>query len=127
MKKLLLLVVGILFLSPSFASAASNTIIDPANCPPDSSVCKDINGVNGTDNSDLFGSDGIVTRITSLLSVAAGVISIFIMIYAGLSYITSGGDSKKTATAKATIIYGAIGLVIAMIAGAIVSFVLVKI
>jgi beta-lactamase regulating signal transducer with metallopeptidase domain len=124
MKKILLIVCSLFVFSPSVIAAS---IINSTPCPADSSVCNDINNTSGTDNSELFGPGGVVTKVTTVLSIAAGVISIFIMIYAGLAYVLSGGDSKKTATAKNTIIYGAIGLVIAMIAGAIVSFVLVKI
>lgn len=124
MKKILLFMCSLFIFSP-IATAAE--IIDTSVCPAESAICNDIDGTDGSNNSELFGANGIVTRVTSVLSVVAGVISIFMMIYAGLTYVMSGGDSKKTATAKNTIIYSAIGLVIAMLAGAIVSFVLVKI
>lgn len=125
MKKILLFITSLFIFAPSVH--ANPSIINTTQCPQDSAICKDLDNASGTDNSQLFGQDGLVTRVTTAMSVATGVISIFIMIYAGLAYITSAGDPKKTATARNTILYGAIGLVIALAAGAIVSFVLVRI
>lgn len=102
-------------------------VVDSSNCPAGSSICKDANSAPGSDNSALFGSDGIVTKITRLIALAAGIASAFIMVYAGLTYVTSSGDSKKINTAKTTILYAAIGLVIALIAQSIVSFIMVNI
>jgi hypothetical protein len=46
------------------------------------------------------------------------------LIWGGLRYIMSGGDSKKITDAKNTILYAIIGLIIAVLAFAIVNFVL---
>ena len=46
------------------------------------------------------------------------------IILGGVTYVTSNGDAAKLAKAKNTIIYSVIGLVIALLAFAIVNFVL---
>ena len=46
------------------------------------------------------------------------------LIYGGLRYVISGGDSKKVTDAKNTIMYAIIGLIIAILAYAIVNFVI---
>jgi hypothetical protein len=46
------------------------------------------------------------------------------LIYGGLRYVISGGDSKKVTDAKNTIMYAIIGLIIAILSYAIVNFVI---
>lgn len=46
------------------------------------------------------------------------------LIWGGILYTTSSGDSNKVTTAKNTIMYAVIGLVVAIFAYAIVNFVL---
>lgn len=51
------------------------------------------------------------------------VISVFVVLYGGVKYITSQGDPGNTKKARETIINALIGLVIAVSATAVVSFV----
>ncbi len=74
--------------------------------------------------SELIGIDGVFTQITNTVLYAVGVISVVMLIYGGLRYVVSGGDSKKVTDAKNTIMYAIIGLIIAILAYAIVNFVL---
>ena len=46
------------------------------------------------------------------------------LVYGGLRYILSGGDSKKVTDAKNTVLYAIIGLIISLLAFDIVNFVL---
>ncbi len=64
--------------------------------------------------------------IVNVFSVIVGVIAVVMIIYGGLRYITSGGDSGKITNAKNTIIYAVIGLIIVALAQFIVQFVLGK-
>lgn len=61
----------------------------------------------------------ILQRIIGALALVAVVV----IIVGGINYMTSGGDSGKVKTARNTILYGAIGLVICALAFAIVNFV----
>lgn len=65
-----------------------------------------------------------VINITNTLLFVLGAISVVMIIYAGITYTTSAGDSKGVEKAKGTITYAVIGLVVALLAGAIVNFVL---
>ncbi len=71
--------------------------------------------------------EGIIKTAINLISVVVGVIAVIMIIIGGLRYITSGGDSAKTASAKDTILYAIIGLVIVALAQVIVKYVLNKI
>ena len=74
--------------------------------------------------AELVGDNGVFNRLTNTVLMAVGLISVIMLVYGGLRYITSGGDSKKVTDAKNTILYAIIGLVICVLAYAIVTFVL---
>jgi Type IV secretion system pilin len=66
----------------------------------------------------------LVKKIINVLSVIVGVIAVIMIIIGGLRYITSGGDSGNVSSAKNTIIYAIVGLIIVALAQFIVRFVL---
>ena len=68
----------------------------------------------------------IITTIVNIVSVVVGVVAVIMIIWGGAKYITSGGESGKITSAKNTIIYALIGLVIVALAQVIVHFVLNK-
>jgi hypothetical protein cdiviTM7_00647 len=74
--------------------------------------------------AELIGDNGVFGRITNVVLLAVGIISVVVLIYGGLRYILSGGDAKKVTDAKNTILYAIIGLIISLLAYAIVNFVL---
>ncbi|MBR0403057.1 hypothetical protein IJI55_00690 [Candidatus Saccharibacteria bacterium] len=74
--------------------------------------------------AELVGVDGVFTNITNTILYVVGVVSVIMLIYGGLRYVISGGDSKKVTDAKNTILYAIIGLIISILSFAIVNFVL---
>lgn len=68
-------------------------------------------------------STPIIVNIINLLLTAAAVISVIMIIIGGFKYATSNGDSNKVASAKNTILYAIIGLLVAGFAVVIVTFV----
>ena len=62
----------------------------------------------------------IINVILGLL----GLVAVIFIILGGVSFVTSSGDPAKVKRAKDTILYGVIGLVVALLAYAIVNFVL---
>ncbi len=69
---------------------------------------------------------GVVTTLLNLFSIIVGLIAVIMLIFGGLKYITSGGDSGKAASARGAITGAIIGLVIVALAQIIVQFVLDK-
>jgi hypothetical protein len=65
-----------------------------------------------------------LNSIVNIISIIVGVIAVLMIIFGGFRYITSGGDAAKVTSAKNTILYGLIGLVIVALAQFIVKFVL---
>jgi hypothetical protein len=71
--------------------------------------------------SDLQAS---LTIITNTLLLAIGFVSVVMLIIGGFRYVLSNGNEKSVTGAKDTILYAIIGVVVALLAYAIVQFVL---
>lgn len=83
-----------------------------------------IETVGPNDNNTLVDSvQGIINAIIAVL----GIVAVLVIILGGVQYMTSSGDSAKVKKAKDTILYGVIGLVICVLAFAIVNFVIMNI
>lgn len=68
----------------------------------------------------------IFHKVTNILFIIIGALAVIMLIIGGIMYVTSAGDSKRVESAKNTILYAIIGIVIAVFAGAIVNFVLTQ-
>ncbi len=88
------------------------------------------NGINASKGGGvpdtLFGADSVFTKIVNILLFLIGAVSVIMLIIGGIKYTISGGDSGQVTSAKNTILYAIIGLVVAFLAFAIVNFVLDK-
>lgn len=62
--------------------------------------------------------------IVNTLLFAIGVAAVIMLIIGGLRYVLSGGNPQNTKAAKDTILYAVVGIVVALLAYAIVNFVL---
>jgi len=65
-----------------------------------------------------------LTIITNTLLLAIGFVSVVMLIIGGFRYVLSNGNEKSVTAAKDTILYAIIGVVIALLAFAIINFVL---
>lgn len=104
---------------------------------PTNAACGDVSGGvqsgincgnNGTVPTTLFGGgDSIFTTIVNVLLFIIGAICVIMLIWGGIRYTTSAGNSASVTAAKNTIMYAIIGLVIAFLAFALVNWVLAAI
>lgn len=84
-----------------------------------------VDSAKGADQpSDLFGASGIFSTITNVLLFVLGAVSVIMIIIGGLRYVISGGDSSAVSAAKNTILYAIVGVIVALLAYAIISFVI---
>lgn len=65
-----------------------------------------------------------VTNIINLIIFSTGIIAVVVIIIGGIRYVVSQGDEKSIEGAKNTILYAVVGLIVAVLAYAIVNFVL---
>jgi len=113
--------IGVIALVPAaFAYAAPSTQILDGVKAVDSggNKCKDANGAE----RDCTLGDQIRTVVNILLYVL-GAIAVVMIVVGGIRYATSNGESSSIKAAKDTILYAVIGLVVAIMAFAIVNFV----
>ena len=68
----------------------------------------------------------IITTIVNVLSFVVGVVAVIMIMVGGFRYVTSAGDSSKASSAKSTITYAIVGIVIVASAQVIVRYVLVS-
>ena len=95
------------------------------------SLCQGVNlEASGTCDATAEGEtaatnvSALLKRVINIFSIFVGVIAVIMIIVGGLKYITSGGDSGNVSSAKNTILYALVGLVIVALAQFIVRFVL---
>lgn len=65
-----------------------------------------------------------LARALNIFSIIIGIIAVVMIMIGGLKFITSSGDPASTNSAKNTIIFAAVGLVIVALSQFIVHFVL---
>ena len=70
------------------------------------------------------GDSGLIKTVVNILLWAVGILSVIMIIFSGFRYITSSGDASKTKSAQSTLIYSVVGLIVAIMAWAIVNMVI---
>jgi hypothetical protein len=116
-------------LVPAAAYAATSTTSpDITNNLCSSADTLQVDGGGNCDTANAANqANNIIATVINIFSVVVGVVAVIMIIYGGFRYITSGGDSGKITSAKNTIIYALIGLVVVALSQFIVKFVLAKV
>lgn len=70
------------------------------------------------------GDKGLIKTVVNVLLWAVGILSVIMIIFSGFRYITSAGDASKTKSARSTLIYSVVGLIVSIMAWAIVNMVI---
>src|SRR5690242_124808 len=117
MKKLKLAVIsiaallGVMTLVPSYVGAS-----------PASQIQGGVNQAGGSGETSNLGSR--VKTIVNILLYILGAIAVVMIVIGGIRYTTSNGDSGAITSAKNTILYSVIGLIVAILSYTIVNFVI---
>lgn len=129
MKKMRLLLAGLAVMTAGLFVVP--TVMADTTCPAGSlREGETVNSLAECNMSEVDDEDSLMNRVKIIINVALGVlglVAVVMIILGGLSYTTSAGDAAKVKKAKDTIMYGVIGLVVALLAFAIVNFVLTSI
>lgn len=109
------------FLSLSYNAHAFSSIWPTYSCgsTPGSATCS----ASKSTSDPITGPNGVIIRVADLFALAAGIVAVIVIILAGWSYISSGGDAAKTKTAKDTIIYALVGIVVIWLAHSVLTYV----
>ena len=121
MKKLQLLIISAFavaaaLLAPSPVALASDSVIGDACKNNNSVICRQSENAESKTNK-------FIQNIVNVLLFVLGIIAVIMIIVGGIRYTTSNGDQNQLTSAKNTILYAVVGLVIALLAYAIVNFV----
>ena len=133
MKKSIKTAIAGLLMVPALAlgsAAFVPTSAFAADCSDTDSISGGLDCANpGTKETCLFTTDTCTGYFTTIVNTALfiiGALSVVMLIYGGIRYTISMGDAKNVEAAKNTIMYAIIGIVVAMLAFAIVNFVIGK-
>lgn len=100
-----------------FAPVTSVGALDPLD-----GVC-----ANSSDNEVCKNKDedaiSLVGIIVNTLLFIVGLLAVIMIIFSGIQYVTSTGDSGRVSKAKNTLIYSIVGLIVAFLAFALVNWV----
>lgn len=135
MKKTILIIASVLSLSFSgmlqlgiasatggSGSSGSGSTTAPANAAKNQ-VKSGVESVGGSGTTD---AKTLINNIINVMLFLVGVLSVIMIIYGGIQYVISVGDSGKISKAKSTIQYAIVGLVVAILSYAIVNFIVDK-
>ena len=116
---------------PVCALSIAGAVAPVASAEGNISLGGGVNSAKGDDQAAcLFGNEAgcdggtpIFKVITNVLLFIIGAISVIMLVIGGIRYTTSAGDSSAVKAAKDTILYAIVGIVVALLAFAVVNFV----
>lgn len=115
---LFLLALLVIITRPVFADCATNPT--EAGCPcalnSSSAICKDLENKDGLSNT--------IKNATNIVLFVAGALAVIMIIYGAIRFMTAHGNEKQVESARLIVTYSVIGLIIAILAYALVNFVL---
>lgn len=115
---LFLLASLVIITRPVFADCATNPT--EAGCPcalnSSSAICKDLENKDGLSNT--------IKNATNIVLFIAGALAVIMIIYGAIRFMTAHGNEKQVESARLIVTYSVIGLIIAILAYALVNFVL---
>ncbi len=114
MKKIILLSsIFLAFIVPTSAFAATPF-----------GACKNVvSGNTAVCSGDAKDAKEIAKNVISVLLWIVGMASIIVIVYSGITFVTSAGNPSQITRAKTMLMYAVIGLVVSILAYAIVNFI----
>lgn len=100
------------------------------NCPSGTAATGGAGASSTTSGSEICGATSkdsftdIMKNIINTILFVLGIVAVIMIIIGGIRYVTSNGNAQQINSAKDTVLYSVIGLVIAIMAYAIVGFVI---
>lgn len=99
--------------------AAADSCSNPTDC-----IQQGVSGVGGSSSANEDDLKNFIKTIVNVMLFILGAIAVIMIIIGGIRYTTSNGDAGQVSSAKNTILYAVVGLVVAILAYAIVNFVI---
>ena len=119
----LALLVPMIVPATSLAATCSN-LQKGVNSGIDSATGNNGNIGCGTTQTISSGIGPIASTVVNILSIIVGALAVIMIIYAAVRYVASGGESGSVSSAKNSLIYAIVGLILVALAQVIVHLVL---
>lgn len=129
MKRILLYIIIPAFLGLPFLAAtgfAQNLFPACDGTTVDSAICQEQRRGQTHQDNRLYGPNGVITKVVRIYSIVTGIAAVFVMILAGIKLVLASGDPANVKSAKDTVLFAVIGLIVAALGAAIVQFVLIR-
>ncbi len=111
------------YAAAAIATVGIGQVASAADANPGANTAQ--SGASSVANSQLTGNlTSSVSIIINILIFIIGLVAVIMLIVGGFRYVFSQGNEKSVQGAKDTILYAIIGIVVAVLAFAIVNFVL---
>lgn len=110
------------FLLPVTVGAV-NVFEEACSGNDDATACEG-QGSQTTQRNNIYGENGVLTKAATLIASIVGIAAVVVITIGGFKYIMSSGDANSVKSAKDTIVFAAVGLVVAASIQGIVLFVL---
>lgn len=124
MKKILL-AFGLIFVFATPIVVTSNVLDNQAHAEGAADLIQ--KGADSTGQKDSRSAGDLAKDFVNIMLFAVGILAVIMLIWGGIRYVLSGGDSGAVSSAKKTILYAVVGLIVAILAYAIVNFVITTI
>jgi hypothetical protein cdivTM_30108 len=124
MKKILL-AFGLIFAFATPIVVTSNALDNQAHAEGAADLIQ--KGADSTGQKDSRSAGDLAKDFVNIMLFAVGILAVIMLIWGGIRYVLSGGDSGAVSSAKKTILYAVVGLIVAILAYAIVNFVITTI
>lgn len=115
--------IGFMVFLPVVAAAQFDPFNGVCNGVTDSTVCEDSNVAQSPGSNAIYGRDGVLTKAANIVSIVVGIASVIMIVVGGFKYVTSGGDSGQATSARRTVMFAVVGVLVALFAQAIILFV----
>ena len=124
---LMILLSGAFFTFPllSNVQAQSDNVFEGVCQGVNSTICEENKktGNQTTNDNRIYGPNGVLTRVARLLLNIVAIAATIMILISGFRYVLGSGDPAKVNSAKNTLIFAIVGLVVAVASQAIIVFV----
>ena len=124
MKKILL-AFGVIYAFATPIVVTSNILDNQAHAEGAADLIQ--KGADSTGQKDSRSAGDLAKDFVNIVLFAVGILAVIMLIWGCIRYVLSGGDSGAVSSAKKTILYAVVGLIVAILAYAIVNFVITTI
>lgn len=119
----LALVVALMAAGISFAQSSNRPPILPTDLSPDERALIIPNSANSSSPEEQYFGGYVLPAITRTVIALSGALAFVFMIVGGIQILTAYGNEERVAAGRKTMAFAVIGLVIAMLAFAIVQII----